>query len=63
MEVQDEYCQLLLRENKYNDLLQINNKVMVGFLYKTFSDMEDEGIDIQYKISSSLENVLFQPII
>lgn len=55
VEVQDEYCQLLLRENKYNDLLQINNKVMVGFLYKTFSDMEDEGIDIQYKISSSLE--------
>lgn len=56
VEVQDEYCQLLVHENKYNDLLQINNKVIVGFLYKKFSDMEDEGIDIQYKISTKLEN-------
>lgn len=55
VEVQDEYCQQLIRENKYNDLLRISNKVIVGFLYKKFVELEDDGIEIQYKVASKLE--------
>lgn len=55
VKVQDEYCQQLISENKYNDLLRISNKVIVGFLYKKFIEMEDDGIEINYKVASKLE--------
>ncbi|MBR4083307.1 MAG: GHKL domain-containing protein [Lachnospiraceae bacterium] len=58
VEVQDEYCQQLISENKYNDLLRIDNKVIVGFLYKKIVEMEDDGIEIEYKVSSKLEKCL-----
>lgn len=54
VEVQDEYCNKLMHENRYNDLLQIGDKVLVGFLYDKFQEIEGEGIEVKYKISASI---------
>ncbi len=55
VEVQDEYCNILLDENKYNNLLNAGDKVLVGFLYDKFREIEDEGIEVKYEINASVE--------
>ena len=56
VQVQDEYCKRLVKENKYTNLLQIENKVLAGFLYEKFLEIEKEGIEVEYKIGAAIDN-------
>ena len=55
VQVQDEYCKTLLDENKYNNLLLLGDKVLVGFLHGKFKEAEGDGIKINYKVSVAVE--------
>lgn len=57
MRAQEEYCNRIREENKYNHLLLIGNKLLVGFLYEKFQEIEEEGINLEYKIATNLENL------
>lgn len=55
VEVQDEYCNRLMQESKYSNLLLINDKVLSGFLYEKFREIECDNIEVKYEIRSSIE--------
>lgn len=55
VEAQDDYCNVLLDANKYNNLVQLGNKVLAGFLYEKFQEMEDDGVEVKYETSVSLK--------
>ncbi len=55
VEAQDGYCNTLLSTNKYNNLLQLGNKVLIGFVYEKFREIEDDGVEVKYEISTSIE--------
>lgn len=46
-----------MQENKYNNLLLINNNIVAGFLYEKFKQIEDEKIYFEYQVKARLENV------
>lgn len=48
----EEYCNQLLEENKYNDLLLLGNDVLTGFLYRKIREAEHAGIKVNYKIAT-----------
>lgn len=50
VEAQQEYCDTIQEENKYNSLILINNYTLGGFLYAKLQEMEEKGIDIEYLI-------------
>lgn len=50
VEAQQEYCDTIQEENKYNSLVLINNYTLGGFLYAKLQEMEGKGIDIEYRI-------------
>ena len=54
---QEEYCNKIREENKYNHLLLIENKILAGFLYEKFLEIEKDGINLEYKIASNLEKM------
>ncbi|MEY8322943.1 GHKL domain-containing protein [Lachnospiraceae bacterium 54-11] len=47
---QKNYCHILTTENKFNKLLTSGNRVIIGFLYGKFVEVEKNGIDISYHI-------------
>ena len=49
--VQGEYIQAITYDNRYNKLLGQGNSVYLGFLYGKFVSMEEQGIDVDYKVS------------
>ena len=55
---QEEYCIKLHNENKYNNLLLIENNILAGFLYEKFQEIEENQISIEYKINGNLKNVV-----
>lgn len=57
VKAQTEYCNTLQKDNRYNNLLLIGNRVLAGFLYEKFCEIEDEDIELQYKITTSFENL------
>lgn len=57
VEVQKEYCNKMLQENKYNGLLLIRNGVLSGFLYAKLQEIEQEGFEIEYNIYTNLEGI------
>lgn len=54
---QEEYCRKLQNENKYNNLLFIENNLLAGFLYEKFQAIEAEGISIEYKVAGNLKSI------
>lgn len=56
VEVQEEYCNRLLQENKYNNLLQVGDKVLVGFLYEKFQEIEADGVAVRYEINTIIKD-------
>lgn len=54
---QTEYCNKLQQENKYNNLLLIENNIMAGFLYGKFQEIDEDGIMIDYSIKASLKKL------
>lgn len=49
--VQGEYIQAITYDNRYNKLLGQGNAVYLGFLYGKFVSMEEQGVDVGYKVS------------
>ena len=49
--VQGEYIQAITYDNRHNKLLRQGNSVYIAFLYGKFVSMEEQGIEIDYKIS------------
>lgn len=54
---QEEYCNKIRKENRYNNLLLIENKILAGYLYEKFQEIEEDGICLEYRIHANLENV------
>ena len=50
-----EYFEIIKSENKYNNLLLISDNIISGFLYGKFVEIEDKGIEFEYKITATLE--------
>lgn len=57
VQAQTEYCNMLSKDNKYNDLLFIKNNVLAGFLYEKFKEVEDDVSDFEYKIHGTFSNI------
>ena len=51
VEAQQNYCQVVISENRFNKLLTSGNRVIIGFLYGRFIEIEKMGVDISYHIS------------
>ncbi len=52
VKAQEEYCNQLLEDNKFNNLLQVEDNILIGFLYGKFEELESDGISIEYKIGT-----------
>lgn len=61
VKAQEEYCNKLLSENKYNNLLLLGNNILAGYLYGKFQEAEMDGIAIHYKITAKV-NQSYVPI-
>lgn len=57
VQAQEEYCNKLLSENKYNNLLLLGDKVLAGYLYGKFQEAEADGIEIKYKITAKADKI------
>lgn len=57
VQAQKEYSKKLIMENKYNNLLQIQDKVLAAFLYDKFLEIENDDLNLEYKIGSSVEEI------
>lgn len=51
VKAQSDYCQLVIKENRFNKLLTISNSVIISFLYTKFIEIDKKGIDVKYKVS------------
>lgn len=51
IQVQGEYIQEITYDNRYNKLLGQGNSIYLGFLYGKLVSMEEQGIDVDYKVS------------
>lgn len=54
VQIEEDYCRQVLKENKYNDLLRIGDDVLTGYLCGKFQTAEDAGIEIDYRIMSEI---------
>lgn len=50
IEAQKQYCNSIVRANKYNKLLSKGNPIILGLLYSKFAEAEKLGIEIEYKV-------------
>lgn len=57
VQAQSEYCNRLLKDNKYNNLLLIKNNILAGFFYEKFKEVEDDANGFEYKIHGTFANV------
>ena len=57
VQAQSEYCNRLLQDNKYNNLLLIKNNILAGFFYEKFKEVEDDANGFEYKIHGTFANV------
>lgn len=54
VKAQKEYCDELMEENKYNDLLLLGNSVLIGFLHEKFREIEENGVEVRFTIRGIL---------
>ena len=45
----------MTKENFYNKLLFMENKVLAGFLYEKMIDIENQSVKVGYRISGETE--------
>lgn len=57
VQAQEEYCQKILDENKYNNLPLLGNNILVGYLYGKFQEAETDGITITYQIRAKISEM------
>ncbi len=55
--VQEEYCNKIMKENEYNNLILLGDKVLVGYLHGKFQEAEKDEIQIQYRISAKINKI------
>ncbi len=55
VQAQKEYSGKVEYENRYNNLLLLENGFLCGFLYGKFQDIEETGIKIDYKICAQIK--------
>lgn len=48
---QGEYCEVVIKENRFNKLLKTGNPLIIGFLYGKFVEMDKLGIVVSYSIN------------
>lgn len=48
---QGEYCEVVIKENRFNKLLKGGNPLVIGFLYGKFLEAEKFGIEISYTVN------------
>lgn len=60
VQAQEEYCEIIKKENRYNNLILLGNNILVGFLYKKFQEAEVDGIEITYKITTKVDKLAVQ---
>lgn len=49
---QSEYCNYLLKESRYDNVLTMcNDKILAGFLYTKFNEIDKEGIALEFRLS------------
>lgn len=48
---QEEYWNVVIKENRFHKLLSSGNSVIIGFLYGRFIEFDKNGIEISYQIS------------
>ncbi len=51
VKAQNEYSEIVIKENRHNKLLKVGNPLLIGFLYGKFIEIEKRGIIITYQIS------------
>lgn len=51
IKAQEDYGQVVIKENRYNKLLTAGNPILIGFLYGKFIEIEKYGIEVSYKIN------------
>lgn len=54
---QKSYCQLVVKENKYNKLLTNGNPIVTGFLYSKFLEIEKAGLELTYRVDIKEMNI------
>lgn len=49
VEYQEKYCGEIIQSNKFNSLIWLGDNVLAGFLYKKFTELEQQGTNVLYK--------------
>jgi Signal transduction histidine kinase regulating citrate/malate metabolism len=57
VKAQNEYSQVIIKENRYNKLLKAGSPLLIGFLYGKFIEAEKKNIKVTYEVSVSGLNV------
>ncbi len=50
VERQKKYCQDIVYENRFTDLLRAGDSMIIGFLFGKLTEADNAGIDVEYKI-------------
>ena len=56
VQAQKEYSAKIQYENRYNNLLMLENGFLCGFLYGKFQEIEEKGVKIDYKTCVSIKD-------
>ncbi len=51
VKAQKSYCEVIMKENRFNKLLSGGNPIIIGFLYGKFVEIEKLGIDVSYRVA------------
>ena len=57
VDAQKNYCQLVKKENQFNNLLTNGNPIVTGFLYGKFLEIDKMGIEITYRVNIKEMNI------
>lgn len=59
--MQQNYCEKLIENCKFDAILtNCNNKILAGYLYNKFLEVENKGINIEYQINTYNDNKIIQ---
>lgn len=55
VKAQNDYSKQIVKDNQYNDLIKLEDKLVAGFLFEKFQKLGQIGINVQYTINSSMK--------
>ena len=56
IKAQNEYCGILIQENRHHNLLLVGDRILAGFLYGKIQEIESEGINIECQIKGTFRH-------